>query len=155
MRGEKRVNFKRLAGKYASLYSNRITRRKSLPLSYASLFLAILIFITGTVSWFTVHDTAKIDSTNLKFDSSTGLRVNDGEDLTNHIKFEDFSLAEASSVDGRNFFLPATGTFSSTTELMKFREGNVGDKNKKYAYKDFTLSGEKILRYILKTIKSL
>lgn len=137
------MNFKKLAGKYESLFSNRITRRKSLPLSYASLFLAILIFITGTVSWFTVHDTAKIDSTNLKFDSSTGLRVNDGEDLTNHLKLENFKLEEASSVDGRNFYFPTLGTFTSQTELMKFREGNVGDKNQKYAYKDFTLSGQK------------
>lgn len=137
------MNFKKLAGKYESLFSNRITRRKSLPLSYASLFLAILIFITGTVSWFTVHDTAKIDSTNLKFEASTGLRVNDGEDLTNHLKLENFKLEEASSVDGRNFFFPTTGTFVSQTELMKFREGNVGDKNQKYAYKDFTLSGQK------------
>lgn len=137
------MNFKKLAGKYASLFSNRITRRKGLPLSYASLFLAILILITGTVSWFTVHDTAKIDSENLKFDSSTGLRVNDGEDLTNHIKLENFKLEEVSSVDGRNMYFPTIGTFSSRTELMKFREGNVGDKNQKYAYKDFTLSGQK------------
>lgn len=134
--------FKKLAGKNALLHSNRITTRKGLTLSYASLFLAILIFITGTVSWFTVHDTAKIDSTNLKFNSSTGLRVNDGEDLTNHIKFEDFRLEEASSVDGRNFYFPTTGTFTSNTNEMVFREGNVGDKNVKYAYKDFKLSGE-------------
>lgn len=136
------MNFKKLAGKYASLFSNRITTRKSLPLSYASLFLAILILITGTVSWFTVHDTANINSNDFRFESSTGLRVNDGEDLTNHIKLENFTLEEASSVDGRNFFFPTTGTFDSSTALMKFREGNVGDKNKKYAYKDFTLSGQ-------------
>lgn len=143
MRGEERVKFKKIAGKYASMFSNRITTRKSLPLSYASLFLAILILVTGTVSWFTVHDTASIASKNLKFEASTGLRVNDGEDLTNHIKLEDFILAETSSVDGRNFFFPTTGTFVSQTELMKFREGNVGDKNQKYAYKDFTLSGQR------------
>lgn len=147
------MKFKKLAGKYASLYSNRITTRKALPLSYASLFLAILILVTGTVSWFSVHESASIESKDLSFDSSTGLRVNDGEDLTNHIKLEKFMLEEASSVDGRNFFLPATGTFSSTTELMKFREGNVGDKNKKYAYKDFTLSGEKNTKVYIKNYK--
>lgn len=136
------MDSKKLAGKYASLFSNRITTRKSLPLSYASLFLAILILITGTVSWFTVHDTANINSDDFKFESATGLRVNDGEDLTNHIKLENFTLEEASSVDGRNFFFPTTGTFDSNTALMKFREGNVGDKNQKYAYKDFTLSGQ-------------
>lgn len=136
------MNFKKIAGKYASLFSNRITRRKNLPLAYASLFLAILVLVTGTVSWFTVHDTADIESDDFKFVSSTGLRVNDGEDLTNHLKLDDFTLEEASSVDGRNFFFPTTGTFTSQTELMKFREGNVGDKNKKYAYKDFTLSGQ-------------
>lgn len=147
------MTFKKLAGKYESFFSNRITRRKSLPLSYASLFLAVIILVTGTVSWFTVHDTASIDSENLRFDSSTGLRVNDGEDLTNHIRFDDFTLAEASSVDGRNLYFPTTGTFSDQTELMKFREGNVGDKNQKYAYKDFTLSGERDTKVYVKSYK--
>lgn len=137
------MDFKKISGRYASLFSNRIAGRKTLPYSYASLFLAILILVTGTVSWFTVHDTASIESNVFNFESSTGLRVNDGEDLTNHLKLENFTLEEASSVDGRNFFFPTTGTFVSRTELMKFREGNVGDKNKKYAYKDFTLSGQK------------
>lgn len=127
---------------FASAFKKINGSRKKLTLSYVSIFLAIVILVTATYSWFVIRDTANIDSDSFKLEAVSGLRVNEGEDLKNHITLENFRLEEASSVDGRNFFFPTTGTFSSNTGNMKFREGNVGDKNIKYAYKDFVLKGD-------------
>jgi hypothetical protein len=132
----------------------RLINRKSLMTSYVSLFLIFAILGASTLSWFTIQDTASITSDTFTLESSSGLRVNEGESLTNHIVLEDFTLDEASSVDGRNLFFPTTGSDagSSTTKIetqnLLFREGNVGDKNTKYVYKDFTLRGDSAVTYV-------
>lgn len=96
-----------------------------------------------TVAWFTVKDTASINSQAFSLESSAALRVNDGqEDLSNHLVVKDFKLEEASSVDGRNMFFPSEGNFKDSTSAMKFREGTVGDRNKTYVYKDFKLNAD-------------
>ncbi len=121
---------------------------KRLTSSYLSLFLAFIVLTTSTVSWFTLHDTATINSDAFSLESSTGLRVNEGEDITNHIKIDNFKLSEASSVDGRNIFFPTTDSFVSNTDEMVFREGNIGDKNDKYIYKDFKISADSDYTYV-------
>lgn len=63
-----------------------------------------MVLVGTTVSWFTIKDKANINSNIMNFNSGTGLRVNDGEDITNHIKVDNFKIDEASSVDGRNLF---------------------------------------------------
>ena len=78
---------------------------KKAAFSYISLFLIVMVLIGTTVSWFTVQDTANLKSDVMVFNSGTGLRVNDGEDITNHITIKDFKLDETSSVDGRNICL--------------------------------------------------
>lgn len=128
--------------------SSKKAYRKRLSISYVSLFLAFLILISGTISWFTVKDSAKVDSDTFSLEAASGLRVNEGEDLTNHIKLDNIKLDEASSVDGRNMFFPTTGTFSDSTASMVFREGSVGDKNEKYLYRDFTLKGDSGITYV-------
>lgn len=128
--------------------SSKKAYRKRLSISYVSLFLAFLILISGTISWFTVKDSAKVDSDTFSLEAASGLRVNEGEDLTNHIKLDNIKLDEASSVDGRNMFFPTTGTFSDSTDSMVFREGSVGDKNEKYLYRDFTLKGDSGITYV-------
>lgn len=95
------------------------------------------------MAWFTVKDTASINSQAFSLESSAALRVNDGqEDLSNHLVVKDFKLEEASSVDGRNMFFPSEGNFKDSTSAMKFREGTVGDRNKTYVYKDFKLNAD-------------
>lgn len=122
--------------------------RKKLSISYVSLFLAFLVLISGTISWFTFKDSAKVDSDTFSLEAASGLRVNEGEDLANHIKLDNIKLDEVSSVDGRNMFLPTTGTFTDSTASMVFREGSVGDKNEKYLYRDFTLKGDSGITYV-------
>lgn len=115
---------------------------KKAAFSYVSLFLIIMVLVGTTVSWFTVQDTATLKSDVMVFNSGSGLRVNDGEDITNHIKVKNFKLDEASSVDGRNIFLPNGNLQSGVTGEMLYREATAGDKNKKFMYADFKLKGE-------------
>ena len=101
---------------------------KKISTSYISIFLILLLLLSTTLAWFTINDTAYVDSDTFTMESVSGLRVNDGEDLKNEIKIENMILSEASSVDGRNMFFPTTGTFTSNTSEMTFPEGNAGDK---------------------------
>lgn len=129
-------------------FNSKKMNNKKLTTSYVSLFLAFLILISGTISWFTFRDTATVDSDTFSLEAASGMRLNEGEDLTNHIKLDNIKLDEASSVDGRNMFFPTSGSFTSNTSSMVFREGNVGDKNQKYVYKDFTLKGDSGVTYV-------
>ena len=115
---------------------------KKAAFSYVSLFLIIMVLVGTTVSWFTVQDTATLKSDVMVFNSGTGLRVNDGEDITNHITIKNFTLDETSSVDGRNIFLPNGNLQSGVTGDMLYREATAGDKNNKFMYADFKLKGE-------------
>lgn len=115
---------------------------KKAAFSYISLFLIVMVLIGTTVSWFTVQDTANLKSDVMVFNSGTGLRVNDGEDITNHITIKDFKLDETSSVDGRNIFLPNGKLQSGVTGNMLYREATASDKNNKFMYADFKLKGE-------------
>ena len=121
---------------------------KKISTSYISIFLILLLLLSTTLAWFTINDTAYVDSDTFTLESVSGLRVNDGEDLKNEIKIENMILSEASSVDGRNLFFPTTGTFTSNTSEMTFREGNAGDKNVNYCYKDFVLKGDSGVTYV-------
>lgn len=121
---------------------------KKISTSYISIFLILLLLLSTTLAWFTINDTAYVDSDTFTMESVSGLRVNEGEDLKNEIKIENMVLSEASSVDGRNMFFPTTGTFTSNTSEMTFREGNVGDKNVLYCYRDFKLKGDSGVTYV-------
>lgn len=103
-----------------------------------------MVLVGTTVSWFTIKDNANINSNIMNFNSGTGLRVNDGEDITNHIKVDDFKIDEASSVDGRNLFFPNNNVDGNNnlTYSLQYRDATVGDKNKRFLYKDFTVSAD-------------
>lgn len=133
----------RMQNSFFALSDNRLLGRKKLAISYVSLFLVFTLVLVTTVAWFTVKDTASINSQAFSLESSAALRVNDGqEDLSNHLVVKAFKLEEASSVDGRNMFFPSEGNFKDSTSAMKFREGTAGDRNKTYVYKDFKLNAD-------------
>lgn len=142
------MKIKNVISKLHNSYGCKRISSRRISTSYISLFLVVLLITTTTVSWFTITDSAKVNSEPFTMESSSGLRVNDGEDLKNHIRLDKMVLAEASSVDGRNVFFPAEGNFSDETSKMKFREGNVGDKNILYTHKDFTLKGDSGVTYV-------
>lgn len=129
------------------LVDSRLNNTKKVTTSYVALFLVLSIFAVSTFSWFTIRDTATIDSDPFSLDSAAGMRVNKGEEIRNTITVNDAKLKEASSVDGRNMFFPVDRGYgdkgqSVDTSEMKFREGTVGDKNDGYIYSDFTLTGQ-------------
>lgn len=133
----------RMQNSFFALSDNRLLGRKKLAISYVSLFLVFTLVLVTTVAWFTVKDTASINSQAFSLESSAALRVNDGqEDLSNHLVVKGFKLEEASSVDGRNMFFPSEGNFKDSTSAMKFREGTAGDRNKTYVYKEFKLNAD-------------
>lgn len=129
------------------LVDSRLNNTKKVTTSYVALFLVLSIFAVSTFSWFTIRDTATIDSDPFSLDSAAGMRVNKGEEIRNTITVNNARLKEASSVDGRNMFFPVDRGYgdkgqSVDTSEMKFREGTVGDKNNGYIYSDFTLTGQ-------------
>lgn len=129
------------------LADSRLNNTKKVTTSYVALFLVLSIFAVSTFSWFTIRDTATIDSDPFSLDSAAGMRVNKGEEIRNTITVNNAKLKEASSVDGRNMFFPVDRGYgdkgqSVDTSEMKFREGTVGDKNNGYIYSDFTLTGQ-------------
>lgn len=129
------------------LVDSRLNNTKKVTTSYVALFLVLSIFAVSTFSWFTIRDTATIDSDPFSLDSAAGMRVNKGEEIRNTITVQNAKLNEASSVDGRNMFFPVDRGYgeegqSVDTSEMKFREGTVGDKNNGYIYSDFTLTGQ-------------
>ena len=129
------------------LVDSRLNNTKKVTTSYVALFLVLSIFAVSTFSWFTIRDTATIDSDTFSLESAAGMRVNKGEEIRNTITVEQAKLKEASSVDGRNMFFPVDRGYgdegqSVDTSEMKFREGTVGDKNNGYIYSDFTLTGQ-------------
>lgn len=129
------------------LVESRLNNTKKVTTSYVALFLVLSIFAVSTFSWFTIRDTATIDSDPFSLESAAGMRVNKGEEIRNTITVKQAKLKEASSVDGRNMFFPVDRGYgdkgqSVDTNEMKFREGTVGDKNNGYIYSDFTLTGQ-------------
>lgn len=129
------------------LVDSRLNNTKKVTTSYVALFLVLSIFAVSTFSWFTIRDTATIDSDPFSLESAAGMRVNKGEEIRNTITVKQAKLNEASSVDGRNMFFPVDRGYgdkgqSVDTSEMKFREGTVGDKNDGYIYSDFTLTGQ-------------
>ena len=131
--------------KYVSKHCGNVSRSfKDAAYSYISLFLVVMVLVGTTVSWFTIKDNANINSNIMNFNSGTGLRVNDGEDITNHIKVDNFKIDEASSVDGRNLFFPNKNVDgdSNLTYSLQYRDATVGDKNQRFLYKDFTVSAD-------------
>ncbi len=129
------------------LVDSRLNNTKKVTTSYVALFLVLSIFAVSTFSWFTIRDTATIDSDPFSLESAAGMRVNKGEEIRNTITVKQAKLKEASSVDGRNMFFPVDRGYgdkgqSVDTSEMKFREGTVGDKNDGYIYSDFTLTGQ-------------
>ena len=128
----------------ASVEITKSACRKSrrLAKTYVSVFLVMLLFTTVTFSWFTFQDGVSIKSQTLSLEAANTMRTNDRENSSTLFTISDIKLEEASSVDGRNVYFPATGTFSDAIKDMKFREANVGDNNVRYIYETHQLTGD-------------
>lgn len=101
----------------------------------------LLLGLTFCFAWFTKLNVAETGSNLLEFQSASSLRINKDKSSANRITIPDFTLDEASSLDGRNIYFPLGESFTGNTAEMFFREGNAGDRNVHYVYKDFELKG--------------
>lgn len=97
--------------------------------------------MTSCLAWFTQRNTAKMGTNLLEFQSASSLRINKDKFSANKIEIPAFTLDEASSLDGRNIYFPVGKSFTTNTADMFFREGNKGDENVHYVYKNFELKG--------------
>ena len=109
--------------------------------SYFLLFIVVLLALTSVFAWFTKVNSARFGGNLFEFESASSLRINKDQYSANRITIPAFTLDEASSVDGRNIYFPVGESFNTTTSEMFFREGNMGDENVRYVYKDFELKG--------------
>ncbi len=132
-----KIFFKALAekAKQSKKYSAKIAK------TYVSLFLVLILGVSSTFAWFAQRKAASIEANNLEFQSASSLRINKDKSASNIIRIDKAVLDEASSMDGRNIYFPLDKSFSANTDDMRFREGNKGDENVRYIYKDFELKG--------------
>lgn len=113
-------------------------------LSIMALLEVFVLIIAVTYSW-TMDSKiqGKIKGNELEVILGGDIYATQDGNQINSISSKGITLAEVSSVDGRNFFFPLENNASSLTEYMKFREGTPSDVNTKYFQCDFELKALK------------
>lgn len=117
------------------------------PLIVAVAIIEVLILIcVSTFAWFVFAENNTVNTDTIMVEPDSGLEIdfNDADDkdyvnIWNYLN--EFQFEPVTSLDGRNLFIPTTGTFNSiNTSDIKFREATVNDMNSKYINVDFTLT---------------
>ncbi len=120
---------------------------KTSPLiSVIAIVEVIILICVSTFAWFVFADNNNINTDVISVEPDSGLEIdfndaneNDYVNIWNYLN--EFQFEPVTSLDGRNLFVPTTGTFNSTeTSNIKFREATVNDMNSKYINVDFTLT---------------
>ena len=128
--------------------STKKYRFKSLPLIPIIAVIEVLVLVVvSTYAWFYLSTNKQINVGTISVDADSGLDIDfkyaKEEDYINIWKYidKDFTFEPVTSLDGRNVFVPTTGTMDSTsTPNMVFREGTVNDINSKYINIDFEMT---------------
>ncbi len=121
---------------------------KSLPLIPIIAIVEVLVLVVvSTYAWFYLSTDKQISVGTISVDADSGLDIDfkyaKEEDYINIWKYvdKDFEFEPVTSLDGRNFYVPTTGTMDNTsTANMVFREGTVNDINSKYINIDFEMT---------------
>lgn len=118
------------------------------PLIAVTAIIEVLVLIVvSTYSWFYLSENKDVNIGTISVDADSGLdidfkyaREDDYINIWNYVD-KDFRFEPVTSLDGRNVFVPTSGTFENTsTSNMVFREGTVNDINSKYINIDFELT---------------
>lgn len=118
------------------------------PLIAVTAIIEVLVLIVvSTYSWFYLSENKDVNIGTISVDADSGLdidfkyaREDDYINIWNYVD-KDFKFEPVTSLDGRNVFVPTSGTFENTgTSNMVFREGTVNDINSKYINIDFELT---------------
>lgn len=130
-----------------NLLSKKLNIFKSSPLiSVVAIIEVILLICVSTFAWFVYAENNQINTNLISVEPDSGLQIdfndeanNDYVNIWNYLN--EFQFEPVTSLDGRNIFVPTTGTFNATeTGNIKFREATVNDMNSKYICIDFTLT---------------
>lgn len=108
---------------------------------------AVVLLVVSTYAWFYLTSDKEVSIGTISVDADSGLDIDfkyakeeDYINLWNYID-KDFKFEPVTSLDGRNVFVPTSGTFDKTnTSDIIFREGTVNDINSKYINIDFELT---------------
>ncbi len=120
---------------------------KTNPLIGVVAIIEVIILIcVSTFAWFVFADNNTVNTDIISVEPDSGLEIdfndaneNDYVNIWNYLN--EFQFEPVTSLDGRNVFVPTTGTLNAiNTSNMKFREATVNDMNSKYINIDFTLT---------------
>ncbi len=127
--------------------SKKLNKFKSSPLIVAVAIVEVILLVcVSTFAWFTFSKTTTITTDVLSVEPDSGLDIDfnvaDKDSIIHINKYiSNFVFEPVTSLDGRNIFVPTTGSKDNTaTSNMKFREATVNDMNSKYVNIDFTLT---------------
>ncbi|MBR2715555.1 MAG: starch-binding protein, partial [Ruminococcus sp.] len=127
--------------------SQKLNKFKTSPLISIVAILEVFVLIcVCTFAWFIFADNNTVDTDVISVEPDSGLEIdfsdaneNDYVNIWNYLN--EFQFEPVTSLDGRNIFIPTTGTLNAIdTANMKFREATVNDMNSKYINIDFTLT---------------
>lgn len=127
--------------------SKKLNIFKTSPLIGVVAIVEVIILIcVSTFAWFVFADNNQVNTDIISVEPDSGLEIdfneaneNDYINIWNYLN--EFQFEPVTSLDGRNVFVPTTGTLNAiNTSNMKFREATVNDMNSKYINIDFTLT---------------
>ncbi|MBQ7965803.1 MAG: starch-binding protein [Ruminococcus sp.] len=127
--------------------SKKLNIFKTSPLiGIVAIIEVILLLCVSTFAWFVFSENNTVNTDVISVEPDSGLEIdfsdaNDNDYINIWNYLNEFQFEPVTSLDGRNIFIPTTGTFNATdTGNIKFREATVNDMNSKYINIDFTLS---------------
>ena len=118
------------------------------PLIFVIAVIEVLVLVgVSTFAWFAFSANKQLESGIIGVEADSGLDIDfqyaNKEDYINIWNYidDDFEFEPVTSLDGRNVYIPTSGTFSSQdTGTMVFRDGTINDINSKYVNIDFELT---------------
>lgn len=107
----------------------------------------IVLIAISTYAWFIVSQEKEASTGVITVNADSGLDIdfknanyNDEINIWDYVD-DEFSFEPVTSLDGRNVFVPTSGTFEKTnTNEMFFRDATINDINDKYLNVDFMLT---------------
>lgn len=129
--------------------TKKLNKFRTSPLIAVIALIEVVILVCAcTFAWFVFTKNTTISTDFLSVEPDSGLEIDfntadesDDYVVINQYILDNFEFEPVTSTDGRNIFVPTTGSFANdTTEQMAFREATVNDMNQKYICIDFTLT---------------
>ena len=128
--------------------TSKYRKFKVSPLISVIAIIEVLVLIAiSTYAWFVVAKEKEANTGLITVDADSGLNIDfknanydDEINLWEYVP-DDFEFSPVTSLDGRNVFVPTSGTFGNdTTNEIVYRDSTINDINTKFVDVDFTLT---------------